>query len=146
MLEEETLLQGWLPSHPDKQAWREVEQSLSEQLRHLSDAPLSSNFTSQVMQALDAELMRQEREGRPRHTFLQWLHKLAPRLAPVSLALVVVITYFVQHQKHDHQNRIINSVAIVTSSDVPGFEILKDFDAIQNLPPAMDEDLLAALQ
>ena len=143
--EEETRLQGWLAAHPDRQAEWELEQSLSEQLRHLSDAPLSSNFTSQVMQALDAELMRQEREGRPRHTFLQWLHKLAPRLAPVSLALVVVITYFVQHQKHDHQNRIINSVAIVTSSDVPGPEILKDFDAIEKLPPA-DEDLLAALQ
>jgi len=143
--EEETRLQGWLAAHGDKQAEWELEQSLSEQLRHLSDAPLSSNFTSQVMQTLDAELARQEREGHGRHGWLQWLHKLAPRLAPVSLALVVAITAFVHYRKSDHQNRIINSVALVTSSDVPGPEILKDFDAIEKLPPT-DEDLLAALQ
>src|SRR5437867_12432322 len=84
--EEETRLQGWLAAHGDKQAERELEQSLSEQLRHLSDAPLSSNFTSQVMHTLDAELARQDREGHDRHGRLQWLHKLATWLAPVRPA------------------------------------------------------------
>src|SRR5687767_7239957 len=131
--EEETRLQGWLAAHPDKQAEWDLEQSLSEQLRHLSDAPLSSNFTSQVMQALDSELARQEREGRGGRNWLQWLYKFAPRLAPVSLALVVAITAFVYHHRSNDQEhaRVVESVAIVTAaSDVPGPEILADFEAI----------------
>jgi negative regulator of sigma E activity len=146
--EEETQLQGWLAAHPDKQVEWELEQSLTDQLRHLSDAPLSSNFTSQVMQALDSELARQESRGygTARH-WLQWLHKLAPRLAPVSLALVVAVTAFVYYRTNDQQQRVAENVAVAISvSDVPGPQILQDFDAISNLPPATDEDLLAALQ
>ena len=145
--EEETHLQGWLAAHPDKQAEWELEQSLSEQLRHLSDAPLSSNFTSQVIRALDTELARHEREGRSRN-WLQWLNKLAPRLTPVSLALVVAITAFVHYRSEHQEKRIAENIAIVTAvSDMPGPEILADFEAISKLPPPIDEeDLLAALQ
>lgn len=150
--EEETGLQTWLAAHPEKQAEWELEQSLTDQLRHLADAPLSSNFTSQVMQALDAELARQEsRRGRAGvRGWLQWLHRFAPRLAPVSLALVVAITFFVHHRSSDREQRIAESVAIVTgASDVPAPEILQDFEAISKLPPTIDEAdeaLLAALQ
>lgn len=147
--EEETRLQGWLAAHPDKQAEWELEQSLSEQLRHLADAPLSSNFTSQVMQALDAEMVRQEREGHGRHSWIQWLHKFAPRLAPVSLALVVAITFFVHyrgdHEQQAQQARVIQSV-VSAAEEMPSPEILADFDVIKKLPPSTDEDLLAALQ
>lgn len=147
--EEETQLQGWLAAHPDKHAEWELEQSLSEQLRHLSNAPLSSNFTSQVMLALDTELARQEREGHGGRPWLQWLHKFAPRLAPVSLALVVAITFFVQyrgnHVEQQYQAKVVETVARV-AEDVPSAEILADFDAIEKLPLATDEDLLAALQ
>jgi hypothetical protein len=151
--EEETRLQGLLAAHPCKQAEWELELSLSEQLRHLSDAPLSSNFTSQVMQALDAELARQEsRRGRDGgHRWLQWLHKFAPRLAPVSLALVVAITFFVHyrgdHDQQQQQARMLETVARVTAAgDMPSPELLADFELIKKLPPATDEDLLAALQ
>jgi anti-sigma factor RsiW len=146
--EEETQLQGWLAAHPDKQVEWELEQSLTDQLRHLSDAPLSSNFTSQVMRALDSELARQESRGwGTARNWLQWLHKLAPRLAPVSLALVVAVTAFVYYRTNDQQQRVAENVAVAISvSDVPGPQILQDFDAISNLPPATDEDLLAALQ
>ena len=148
--EEETQLQGWLAAHPDKQAEWELEQSLSEQLRHLSNAPLSSNFTSQVMQALDAELARQEREGRGGRSWLQWLHKLAPRLAPVSLALVVAITFFVYQRgdkvEQQYQAKAIESVvSVAEANQVPSHEILADFEVIEKLPFASDDDLLAAL-
>ena len=149
--EEETQLQGWLAAHPDKQAEWELEQSLSEQLRHLSNAPLSSNFTSQVMQALDTELARQEREGRGGRSWLQWLHKLAPRLAPVSLALVVAITFFVYQRgdkvEQQYQAKAIESVvSVAEANQVPSHEILADFEVIEKLPFASDDDLLAALQ
>jgi len=147
--EEETRLQGWLAAHPDKQAEWELEQSLSEQLRHLSDAPLSSNFTSQVMRTLDAELARQEHEGRGAHGWLQWLHRFAPRLAPVSLALVVAITFFVnyrgEHVQQQQQAKALESVARV-SQDMISPEILADFEVIKKLAPPTDEDLLASLQ
>ncbi len=147
--EEETELRGWLAAHPDKQAEWELEQSLSEQLRHLSNAPLSSNFTSQVMRTLDAELARQEREGRGGRTWLQWLHRFAPRLAPVSLALVVAVTFFVHYRgdSNSQQAKMIESVVVYAAAgEVPSAEILADFEAIEKLPPATDEDLLAALQ
>jgi hypothetical protein len=150
--EEETELQGWLAAHPDKQAEWELEQSLSEQLRHLSNAPLSSNFTSQVMRTLDAELSRQEREGRGGRTWLQWLHRFAPRLAPVSLALVVAVTFFVYQRSDNEPQRlqhakVIESVAtaFAEADQVPSHEILADFEAIEKLPFASDDDLLAAL-
>ncbi|HKQ36538.1 MAG TPA: hypothetical protein VJ063_00590 [Verrucomicrobiae bacterium] len=147
--EEETQLQGWLTAHPDKQAEWELEQSLSEQLRHLSNAPLSSNFTSQVMQALDSELARQEREGRGGRNWLQWLHKFAPRLAPVSLALVVAVTFFVHyrgnHVEEQYQAKVVETVVRV-ASDVPSPDILADFETIEKLPLGSDDDLLAALQ
>lgn len=149
--EEETQLQGWLAAHPDKQAEWELEQSLSEQLRHLSNAPLSSNFTSQVMQALDTEFARQEREGRGGRSWLQWLHKLAPRLAPVSLALVVAITFFVYQrsdndpQRLQHAKAIESVVSVAEADQVPNHEILADFEVIEKLPFASDDDLLAAL-
>ena len=144
--EEETRLQSWLAAHPQRQAEWDQEQVLTDQLRHLSNAPLSSNFTSQVMQTLDAELARQEREGRGAYGWLQWLRKLAPRLAPVSLALVVAVTAFVHYRNADHEKRV-DSVAFVTSAtDGLGPEILQDFEAIEKLPSATDEDLLAALQ
>src|SRR5436190_3436208 len=144
--EEETELQGWLAAHPEKQAEWELEQSLSEQLRHLSNAPLSSNFTAQVMQALDAELARQEREGRGGRNWLQWLHKFAPRLAPVSLALVVAITFFVhyrgEHEQRHEQAKIIQNISRVPAG-MPSAEILADFEAIKELPLGSDDDLLA---
>ena len=148
--EEELQLQGWLAAHPEKLAEWELEQSLSEQLRHLSNAPLSSNFTSQVMQTLEAELARQQREGRGGHSWIEWLRKFAPRLAPVSIALVVAVTFFVHYrgeniQQEQQQAKMIQSISMV-SEEMPGPEILADFDAIEKLPAATDEDLLAALQ
>lgn len=144
---EETRLQSWLAAHPDRQAEWDQEQVLTDQLRHLTDAPLSSNFTAQVMQTLDTELARQDREGTGGYAWLNWLHKLTPKLAPVSLALVVAITAFVQYRSFDQKERAIESVGIVASAtDVPGPEILQDFEAIEKLPVATDEDLLAALQ
>ena len=145
--EEETRLQGWLAANPERQAEWEQEQMLSEQLRHLANAPLSSNFTSQVMQALDSELARQEREGKGRQSWLQWLQRLAPRLAPVSLALVVAITAFVYRnfEQEKRQTQTIETLASAVT-DVPPLEILEDFDAIDKLAPPTDEDLLAALQ
>jgi anti-sigma factor RsiW len=148
--EEETRLQGWLAAHPDRQAEWELEQSLTEQLRHLADAPLSSNFTSQVMQTLDAELARQEREGKGGRNWLQWLHKFAPRLAPVSLALVVAITAFVHYRNSDQEQQQRQTKRVESVEHLVGavpLEILEDFDAISHLPlPPTDEDLLAALQ
>lgn len=150
--EEEAQLQGWLAAHPDKQADWDLEQSLCEQLRHLSNAPLSSNFTSQVMQTLDAELARHEREGRGSRNWLRWLHRLAPRLAPVSLALVAAISFFVYHRSDNNpqqqqQAHVIETVARVAAAGdvVPSPDILADFEAIEKLPFASDEDLLAAL-
>src|SRR5262245_66668141 len=59
--EEETRLQHYLAAHPEAQAEWEDEMALSFHLRQLPDAPLSSNFTARVLEAVELEQRRQER-------------------------------------------------------------------------------------
>jgi hypothetical protein len=67
----------------------------------------------------------------------------------VSLALVVAITFFVYHRGSNVEQQHYSKVAemVVREVDtVPSPAILADFEAIEKLPLATDEDLLAALQ
>src|SRR6266436_5449915 len=53
--EEEARLHAYFAEHPEARSQWEEEAILSRQLSQLPDAPLSSNFTALVMQAMDAE-------------------------------------------------------------------------------------------
>ena len=54
--EEEITLQSYLLAHPDLQADWDDDLALSHALDRLPNAPLPSNFTAQVMLALDLEV------------------------------------------------------------------------------------------
>ncbi len=60
---EEAELRAWLAAHPDAQADWEAEAGLNAALGRLPDAPVPSNFTARVLQAVEreaaAELRRQ---------------------------------------------------------------------------------------
>ncbi len=145
--EEEAELQVYLAAHPEAQAEWEDDTLLTQQLRQLPAAPLSSNFTALVLQAAKAE------QGKPRRTaptfgWLAWARRYLPRAASAGLALLLVMTGIHQYRASGRA-QLAKSVAALSPVTPLNPEILQDFDAIVQLsqaPPVADEDLLRALQ
>ena len=127
-------MRAWLAAHPEAQADWEAEAGLNAALGRLPDAPVPSNFTARVLQAVEreaaAELRR--REGK----WLTWpWRRWLPR---VAFAAVVVGAGFVSYQQVQaaHRKKLAESVAVVSAvSSLPSPDILKDFDAIRALNP-----------
>jgi len=146
--EEEAQLRAWLAAHPEGQADWEEEALLTQQLERLPKAPLASNFTAQVMQKLDLELAREDREPRG-WNMPQWWRRIVPRLAPALLLAVLAATGVVQYQKYQHTQMVDSVRRLTPVASVLQPEVMQDFDAIQQLryvPSVSDEELLAALQ
>lgn len=142
---EQAELQQWLAAHPDAQRDWEVESDLSAALTSLPDAPVPSNFTARVLQAVQRDTATNAR--RPRR--LPWLRLgWLPKLAFAAVILGAGLLSY-QHTLANYRKKLVDSVAAVSAvSSLPGPEILKDFDTIQALNPAPvpDEQLLAVLQ
>src|ERR1019366_6668277 len=68
--DQEAQLHNYLATHPEERASWEDDLSLNHLLRQVPDAPISSNFTAQVLQ-----LAAQENRGRssPQPRFWRWL-------------------------------------------------------------------------
>jgi anti-sigma factor RsiW len=138
-------LRAWLAVHPEAQADWTLEEGLNSALRGLPNAPVSSNFTALVMQAVEREAARARpsiwRRWQPR---LLWI----PRIA---LAAVVVESGLLSYHHFQRTQRVQYAESVVTVSEVaslPGPEILENFDAIRAMkqsPPA-DEELIALLK
>src|SRR5260221_5294921 len=132
-----------LQTQPDVPADLELEISLSEMLTRLPDAPVASNFTARVMQAIELEDAR-----RSRGWSWNW-RRLMPRVAIASVALVFASLALQHYEQNAHRAAIALSIASVAESQpLPSVEALKNFDAIQriNQPQHADEELLALLQ
>ena len=141
--EEEKSLNAWLAAHPDAQADWDQEAGLNEALARLPDAPVPSNFTARVLQAIERDEAAETRTaaGSSFWARLRWI----PRLAFVAIVLCVGLISYQQVQVRNTHERMRDVVAVVSS--LPSPEVLKDFNAIQALnqtPP--DEELLTALK
>ena len=142
--EEEQSLRAWLAAHPDAQANWNQEAGLNEALAGLPDAPVPSNFTARVLQAIERDHAAEARPAATGSFFwarLRWL----PRLAFVAVVLCAGLISYQQVQAHNNRERMRAMVTVVSS--LPSPEVLKDFNAIQALnqtPP--DEELLTALK
>jgi anti-sigma factor RsiW len=143
---EESQLRDWLMAHPEAEADWETEARLNAALSRLPDAPVASNFTARVLQAVERDAVAPHRPGRKWGDWLRlrWLPKAA--VTATLLCAGIVSCLLVQ----DGQRRkMVESVAAVSAvSSMPSPEILKDFDAIRasNPSPLPDEKLLAVLQ
>jgi len=154
---EESRARAYWASHPGAQADWEEDLVLTRQLRELPDAPISSNFTSLVLQAVDAE-DRVSTEAIPVPLYskwIAWIHRFAPRIAVAALVAALATTAFFKHQHHNRQQVAGDVRAFLYVTTLPGPEVFEDFDAIQQLKPVAlssavstttDDDLLAALQ
>ena len=143
---EQARVSDYLAAYPEAQAPWELDLALTEHLRALSPAPLSSNFTARVLQAVELELESQERaRARPwrwRGLWRGWV----PRFAVASLLLVLGMGGFYQQQAFSRAHTA-RDVALVTELiAVAGPDRLQDYEVIRAMPPDTDDDLLAALQ
>src|SRR5262249_40432154 len=83
---EEAELRAWLAAHPELRADWETETALNEHLVQLPDAPVSTNFTARVLQAVERESAGVQR---PASRWPWILHSLLPKAAFAALFLLV---------------------------------------------------------
>ena len=146
---EEAQLQTYFAAHPEAQAAWEEEASLSHALRELPDVPLSSNFTAQVLRRAEAERGRSialhPAAGWGWIASLKWARQAALAAAVFALGLLSHHQYQLSYRAE-----VVRSAATVSSfATVPSWEMLQNFEAIHRLedvPPKIDVELLAALQ
>jgi negative regulator of sigma E activity len=111
-------------------------------LSRLPDAPVPSNFTARVMQAVERE---ESQAIRSRGWRWNW-HALLPRAATVAVAVVAAALVVQYHEINAHREQIARNVALVVRAQpLPSVEALQNFDAIQRMsqPAHADEGLLA---
>jgi anti-sigma factor RsiW len=144
--EQEAQLRAHFTSHPEDRASWEDELSLNHLLRQAPDAPLASNFTAQVLQAV-AQSQNPCSAGLP-----EWLRRLALEhwlLKTATLAAALCLGAF---GYHEHQLSVRKEAAqTLATMALAGnsLELLQNFDAIQRLavvPQDVDRKLIAALQ
>ena len=145
--DEEVRVDAWLTTHPQQQADWELDVTVNDLLTRLPNAPLASNFTSQVMRAVEHDLAAQARQMNLLDRVKRWLRNPAPRLA-WALGLVAVGWLGI----HQHQTNMrsdidmakgLSVMASVASLSNPS--MLEDFEAIRRLNTSEDEELYAVL-
>jgi len=145
---EEASLEAHLARHPEAQSDWETEASLTQLLTHLPDAPLSSNFTARVLQALDREASAKPRPWR----WLVWLQRLAqhplPKLAGATVFTVLTAFAIGQYQSFRHEKMADGLMRLSHLAATADPRVFEDFDAIQGLSQAStpaDDALFAVL-
>ena len=148
-LAEESRLQTLLAAHPEAQNRWSEEAAVNDLLHQMPAAPLASNFTARVLQAVDAEEARNERSKPREISWHGWIKRFLPQAAGLSLLLVLGVTGLNQYRAYT-RTQVAKSAAIISDlASLPGPEIFRDFEAIQQLRQASaftDDALLAALQ
>lgn len=142
---EEAELRAWLATHAEAAAEQEGESALNRVLVRLPDAPVPSNFTARVLQAIE----REAQQAAPRSRDRNWVWRvLMPRTA--AAMLVLGVGAFATHQYRVKQRTNIGDslVTIATVPTMPSPQALEDFDVIQKLDSdsAADKELIALLQ
>src|SRR4030095_14976512 len=104
-------------------------------LRQLPDAPLSSNFTSQVLRAVE---MEQARPERARPSLLAWCGDWMRRHLPQTvsvLLLFVLAAAGVQQYRSYSRKQVAESVGKFYSVTMafPKPEVFEDFEVIHQL-------------
>ena len=138
-------LRAWLAAHPEARGEHEIEAMLNSALARLPDAPVPSNFTARVLQAVERDAARTQRKPD-----WAWVWRVLVPRAAVATCVLVGAGLFANHRfvvwQRESTARSIKIVAATPS--LPGPEILADFDVIRRLEATgtADTELLAALK
>ena len=137
-------LRAYLAANPDARADWEMESALNAALTRLPDAPVPSNFTARVLQAVERE------EARPTGWSWRWnWHTLVPRAAFAAAMIAFAGLALHQHEIYSQRVVLARSVAFVTGRQpAPSLEALENFDPIRRMsqPQHADDELLALMQ
>lgn len=123
----------------------ELEARLTAALAKIPDAPVPSNLTARVLNAIELE---EKQNSDPRIWALNW-RLLWPRVAAVAAVFIFAGVGFQRYEAKAHRLELAKSIARVTvAQPPPSVEALENLDAIQRMsqPVHADGDLLAALQ
>jgi len=148
--EEQVQLNAWLATRPEARATWEEEAALNRSLQNLPDAPLSSNFTALVLQAVEQE-KRQAAVSRSRSASTStWWRRFTWGLGWALFAISAGWIGVQQYQTNNLKTRRdiatgLSALATTLSESDPA--VLEDFDAIQrlSLTSGEDEELYAVL-
>jgi len=141
---EQAELRAYLAANPDARADWEMESALNAALTRLPDAPVPSNFTARVLQAVERE------EARPHGWSWRWnWHTLVPRVAFAAVVITFSGLAFHHHEIYRQRVTLARNVALVTrGQQMPSPEALENFDAIRRMsrPQHADDELLVLMQ
>jgi hypothetical protein len=140
---EEAELRAWVAAHPGSAPDWADEQALTGLLARLPEAPVSSNFTARVLQAIDVDAANARRAAR------RWSWRwFVPKAALASLLVGIGLFSY-------HSNAVARRTAVAKSAaavsevaSLPSPEILQDFEAVRQLSaaPSPDDELLALMK
>ncbi len=147
-LEEKARVRAYILAHPELEAEMEFDLKLNELLRQLPDKPLATNFTAQVLEAVQ----REQKPALPSRFWRLCFGHLTGRWLPrAALAmLVLVFGLFSYHHQVNARADMARTVAVMsTITKLVSVDNLQDFEAINRFSQArveVDEELLAALK
>jgi hypothetical protein len=143
-------LQEHLAAHPELRDEWEAEAGLTRLLDHLPDAaPVSSNFTSLVMQAVQRETAASRH---PQHAGWRRWRILPHWLQRTAVACLVLGVSFFAYHEHRVEAREAMGKRVATLAgavSATGPEVIEHFDSICRLsdaPPKADTELLASMK
>lgn len=146
--EDSARIEAVLAAHPEfRERWEE-DVAAASLLRVLPDIPLSSNFTSQVMEAIELDSRAAERAGvRP---WVKFLQRFRFRLATAAVVIAGALGVTYQHHVMEERRAAVEAVRAISSdlAVLPNPEVLKDFEVINQIrqvSAGSDDDLLIAL-
>lgn len=145
--DQEAQLRQHLASHPQARAQWDQELALTRALNRLPPAPISSNFTPRVMQAVQCPPAR--RPWQPRFDFASWLPSgWRPRLALGAAMLCLSLLTIHQYQDFQRKQMARDLASVSRLAALPPVDWLQNFDTINRLNrvKVADEDLLLVLQ
>lgn len=125
----------------------ETDVLLTEGLARLPDVPVSNNFTSRVLQAVERDHAAQKRAVVTRWAWGRWFPRVALGLSGVLS--ILAITSLVSHHQEAQAREFARSLTAVSGVvSLPSPEVLQDFEAIRHLnaAPPPDEQLLALFE
>ncbi|MGV3755086.1 MAG: anti-sigma factor family protein [Verrucomicrobiota bacterium] len=139
---EQAQLESWLAARPDLRAQWEEELALCQVIRQLPDAPVSSNFTALVMQAVAQEERAAQRAEAPAADgFMVWLRKHFAQLTASTAVVALAAVLAVQQQQptqtvtapdaNQAMAEQIKEMAKVGS--VPSVDLLMDYEPIRRM-------------
>jgi len=141
---EEAELRAYPAANSEAQAEWETEAALGEVLDRLPEAPVPSNFTARVLQAVERETAARARAPRWSWSWRVLLPRAAVVVAVAGLGLFASQRYEVAQRARLARN----VVAVLGAQPPPNPQDLADFEAIRRLNkmPPPDEELLALLK